>query len=194
MTSHCAKAEAKLNFEKMTGVENANSPAQIKAWANPQGYPFDSLKKDTVTSALKDPTLNISDLCRKALKMRAEAASTSYQKLGKILEMVSSDGKLRGQFVFMGSARCGRWAGNAVQLHNMARPLPLTVCQGCHSLVPEKGAKACSNCNSDVLKVFDFEEQKVVVEARADIRTGDYEMMKYKYGSVLLLVKNLIRT
>lgn len=189
-----AKAEAKTGFEKMTGVVNANSPTQIKAWAKPQGYPFDTLKKDTVTSALKDSTLQISDLCRKALKMRAEAASTSYQKLGKIMEMVSRDGRLRGQFVFMGSARCGRWAGNAVQLHNMARPLPLTVCEGCHALVTEKGAKACSDCGSSALKMYDFEDQKVVVEARADIRTGDYAMMKYKYGSVLLLVKNLIRT
>lgn len=163
-----AKAEAKLNFETMTGVKNANSPAQIKAWAKPQGYPFDSLKKDTVTSALKDPELQITDLCRAALKLRAEAASTSYQKLGKILEMVSPDGRLRGQFIFMGSARCGRWAGNAVQLHNMARPA--------------------------VVGGFDFEDQKVVIEARRMVNAEDYDGIKAKYGSVLLVVKSLIRT
>ena len=166
-----AKAEAKANFEKMTGVKNANSPAQIKAWASTQGYPYPSIGKDVVSSALKDPNLKLSDLCRAALKMRAEAASTSYQKLGKILVHVSLDGRLRNQFIFMGSSRCGRWSGNAVQLHNMARPLPPKDLNG-----------------------HDFEDQKVVKEARAMIYSEDYEGIKDKYGSVLLVVKSLIRT
>jgi DNA polymerase len=166
-----AKKEAKENFEVMTGAANANSPTQIKAWALTQGYPYATLKKDTVTSVLKDPDIQLTDICRTALKLRAEAASTSYQKLGKILEHVSSDGRLRGQFIFMGSSRCGRWSGSAVQLHNMARPLP-----------PDK------------LNGFDFEDQKVVKEARAMVYAEDYEGIKAKYGSVLLVVKSLIRT
>jgi len=163
-----AKAEAKKNFEDFTGVKNANSPAQVKAWAKPQGYPFDTLKKDTVASVLKDPEIKLTDACRAALKMRAEAASTSYQKLGKILECVSSDGRVHGQFIFMGSSRCGRWSGNAVQLHNFARP---TLVGG-----------------------YDFEDQKVVKEAREFIYREDYDGIKQKYGSVLLVVKSLIRT
>lgn len=163
-----AKEEAKATFEQMTGVENANSPTQIKAWAVTQGYPYPSLGKDVVASALKDPQLKLTDLCRKALEMRKEAASTSYQKLGKILAALSPDGRLRNQFVFMGSPRCGRWAGSAVQLHNMARP---TVVGG-----------------------HDFEDQKVVKEAREMIHGEDYEGIKAKYGSVLLVVKSLIRT
>jgi DNA polymerase len=163
-----AKAEAKKNFEDFTGVKNANSPQQVKAWAKPQGYPFDTLKKDTVASVLKDPEIKLTDACRAALKMRAEAASTSYQKLGKILECVSLDGRLRGQFTYMGSSRCGRWSGSAVQLHNLARPA--------------------------VVGGHDFEDQKIVVEARELIRREDYDGIKLKYGSVLLVVKSLIRT
>jgi DNA polymerase len=163
-----AKQEAKENFEKMTGVNNANSPDQIKKWAKTQGYPYGTLRKDTVTSVLKDPEIKLTDTCRAALKMRAEAASTSYQKLGKILETVSPDGRLRGQFIFMGSPRCGRWSGNAVQLHNMARPA--------------------------LVGGYDFEDQKVIKEARAMIYAEDYEGIKAKYGSVLLVVKSLIRT
>jgi DNA polymerase len=171
-----AKEEAKTGFEKMTGVLNANSPTQIKAWASTQGYPYPSIGKDVVTSALKDPNLKLTDVCRAALKMRREAASTSYQKLGKILAAVSSDNRLRGQFVFMGSSRCGRWSGNAVQLHNMARPLPIKV----------------EIDGNEV--VYDFEDQKVVKEARAMIHAEDYDGIKAKYGTVLLVVKNLIRT
>jgi DNA polymerase bacteriophage-type len=169
-----AKAEAKANFEKMTGVKNANSPAQIKAWASTQGYPYPSIGKDVVASALKDPNLKLTDTCRAALKMRAEAASTSYQKLGKILQMVSPDGRLRNQFIFMGSSRCGRWSGNAVQLHNMARPGVLG--------------------KTETFPGHDFEDQKVVKEARAMVHAEDYDGIKAKYGSVLLVVKFLIRT
>lgn len=171
-----AKEEAKLNFENMTGVENANSPGQIKAWAWTQGYPYPSLNKDTVASALKDPNLKLTDICRAALKLRKEAASTSYQKLGKILEALGPDGRLCNQFIFMGSSRCGRWSGNAVQLHNMARPMPIEV---------EKDGQKI---------VYDFEDQKVVVEARNMIHAEDYDGIKAKYGTVLLVVKNLIRT
>jgi len=168
-----AKEEAKTGFEKMTGVVNANSPAQIKAWAVTQGYPYPSIGKDVVTSALKDPNLKLTDVCRAALKMRREAASTSYQKLGKILAAISPDNRLRGQFVFMGSSRCGRWSGNAVQLHNLARPVPLIGPDG---------------------KMYDFEDQKVVMEARALVHGEKYDEIMAKYGTVLLVVKNLIRT
>jgi len=174
-----AKDEAKKNFEQMTGVTNANSPTQIKVWASTQGYPYPSINKDVVASALKDPNLKLTETCRKALKMRAEAASTSYQKLGRMLECVSPDGALKGQFVFMGSSRCGRWSGNAVQLHNMARPAKLD-----SGRKDEKGAKI----------EYDFEDQKVVREARAMIAAEDYNGIKAKYGSVLLVVKSLIRT
>src|ERR1700676_691699 len=168
-----AKEEAKTGFEKMTGVVNANSPSQIKAWAVTQGYPYPSIGKDVVTSALKDPNLKLTDVCRAALKMRREAASTSYQKLGKILAAISPDNRLRGQFVFMGSSRCGRWSGNAVQLHNLARPVPLTGPDG---------------------KMYDFEDQKVVKDARAMVHGEKYDEIMAKYGTVLLVVKNLIRT
>lgn len=168
-----AKSEAKTNFEKMTGVQNANSPAQIKVWAKTQGYPYPSIGKDVVAVALKDPNLKLTDTCRAALKMRKEAASTSYQKLGKIIDAISPDNRLRGQFVFMGSSRCGRWAGNGFQMHNLARPVPLTGPDG---------------------TFYDFEDQKVVKEARALVHGENYGEIMAKYGSVLLVVKNLIRT
>ncbi len=173
-----AKEEAKKNFEEFTGVANANSPAQVKKWAAAQGYPYPSLNKDIVTSALKDSEIQLTDACRKALQMRREAASTSYQKLGKMLEAVSLDKMLRCQFIFMGSSRCGRWTGNAVQLQNMARP-------GVIEVKDETGK---------VIAKYDFESQKVVKEARAMIYANDYEAIKKKYGTVLLVVKNLIRT
>jgi len=173
-----AKTEAKEKFEKLTGVKNANSPPQVKAWAVTQGYPYPSLNKDIVTSALKDPTLKLTDLCREALKLRREAASTSYTKLPTMLDCLAPDNTLKGQFIFMGSSRCGRWSGNAVQLHNFPRP----------GVIEKKDAQG------NVIARYDFEDQKVVKEARALVYAENYETMKEKYDSVLLVVKNLLRT
>ena len=173
-----AKAEKKAEFEKLTGVKNANSPKQVKVWAVTQGYPYPSLNKDVVTSALKDPTLKLTPLCREALKLRREAASTSYTKLPTILECLAPDNMLHGQFVFMGSSRCGRWSGNAVQLHNFPRP----------NVIEKKDEQG------NVTARYDFEDQKVVKEARTLVYAENYEAMRDKYGSVLLVVKNLLRT
>jgi hypothetical protein len=60
-----------------------------------------------------------------------------------------------------------------VQLHNFARPLPITAPDG---------------------TVYDFEDQKIVREARALVHGENYEGIKAKYGTVLLVVKNLVRT
>ncbi|MDA4130446.1 MAG: hypothetical protein OK457_06720, partial [Thaumarchaeota archaeon] len=102
--------------------------------------------------------------CKQVLENRRAASSTSYTKLAAILRQVCPDNRLRNQLVFMGSPRCGRWAGNAVQLHNMARPIEI------------------------------FEDEVNVDRARALIRAEDYEGIQKEFGSVLLTVKYNIRT
>ena len=141
-----------------------------------RGYPYNTLRKETVDSALKDPALTIAPEARQALTARREATSTTYTKLAKIMQQISPDGMLRNQFVYMGSSRNGRWSSRGgVQLHNMARP----------------GVIGKSQENPDG---YDFELQSVVREAREMMARGDYEGIKAKYKSVLLVVKNLIRT
>ena len=170
-----AKNEALEKQNKLTGLENANSQAQLLPWVKERGYQFNTLRKETVDAVLKDPETKITPECREVLKARREAASTSYTKLAAILRQVCPDGRLRNQFIFMGSSRCGRWSGNAVQLHNMARP---------------DGT---------------FEKRKNLEDARALIYAEDYEGIKKRFettdkdgavkpGSVLLVIKNCIRT
>lgn len=108
---------------KLTGLGNANSNKQFLAWVQNEGYPYNSLRKEPVKVALGDPDVNITPLGRKALEVRKKSSKTSYTKLAAILPALSADGRLRDQFLFMGSARAGRWSGKAVQLHNMARPM-----------------------------------------------------------------------
>ena len=163
-----SKQEALDKQNAITGLENANSQQQLLPWVKARGYPRNTLRKETVDSVLKDPEVKLTDEARAVLTSRREASSTSYQKLNAILRQLSPDNKLRGQFIFMGSPRCGRWSGNAVQLHNIARP--------------------------GVLNGHDFEDMRVMTEAREMIQREDYDGIKAKYGSVLLTVKNCIRT
>jgi DNA polymerase len=105
-----------------TGLENANSTDQLLPWLQERGYPLSNLRKQNVELVLKDPEVQMTEECRYVLTARMEASSTSYKKLEAILRNVSSDDRLRNQFIYGGSSRCLRWSGNAVQLHNMARP------------------------------------------------------------------------
>ncbi len=175
-----SKKEALDKQNKITGLQNANSTDQLKPWLKARGYPFNTLRKETVDSVLKDPDVKLTPEAREVLTARREASSTSYQKLAAILQRVSLDGFLRGLFIFMGSARCGRWAGAGVQPHNFPRP-------GVVGEVKDKDGKV-------IEKGQDFEDLDVVQEAREIIYREDYETIEKKYKSVLLVIKNLLRT
>jgi DNA polymerase len=161
-----ANREKKEYIQKqneLTGLENSNSNSQMLEWARTQGYTVNSLRKEAVAAALKYNE-NLTPVCREVFAARKAASSTSYKKLSKILQRVSPDGRLRNQFIYMGSSRCGRWSGDAVQPHNMARPDKL------------------------------FEDKKNLDLARALIGESDYDGIKKQFGSVLLTVKNCLRT
>jgi DNA polymerase len=159
-----AKQEAKDRQNAITGLENANSTTQLLPWVQERGYPFSTLNKNTVESVLNDPEVKLTAECREVLMARKEAGSTSYTKLSAIMRQICADDRLRNMFVFLGSPRCGRWSGNSVQLQNLARPDKV------------------------------FEEMENVLIARELIRGEKYDELKVRFGSVLLVVKNLIRT
>lgn len=166
------KREQLKKQNKLTGLENANSTTQLLPWVQERGYPLSNLRKQNIELVLKDKKVDLIPECRDVLNARLEAGSTSYKKLESILRNISPDGRLRNQFIYMGSPRCGRWSGNAVQLHNMARPEPL------------------------------FEDLDNVEKARFLIYGKNYEGLKgvFKdekkntFYSPLIVIKNVIRT
>lgn len=150
-------------MNKLTGLKNANSVDQLLGWAQDNGYEGNSLRKEAVIAAIKYST-TISDKCRQAFEMRRAASSTTYTKLETVLRQVGPDNRLRYQFVFLGSSRCGRWAGSGFQFHNLARPDKV------------------------------FEDLTNLDRARHLIDQMDYDGIVKEFGSVLLTVKNCIRT
>ena len=166
-----AKEDALNSQNALTGLENSNSVQQLLPWVKERGYPYNTLNKAFVEAALNDPQYTMTDVCRVVLKARMSAGSTSYTKLEAVKRHICPDRMLRNQFIYLGSSRCGRWSGNAVQLHNFPRPS-----QPKHV----KGA--------------DFEDVDVLVEARALIYARDYQGVINKYGNVLEVIKSTLRT
>lgn len=55
------------------------------------------------------------------LHVRAYGASATPRKFTKLLPMVSSGDRLRGQYVFAGAAATGRFSSRGLQIHNLTR-------------------------------------------------------------------------
>lgn len=104
------KAKAKLDGEitLLTGgyVKSCTQVEELKKWVRSQGVELDSLAK----AELED-LLELEDLppkVRTAIEIRQEAGKTSVSKLEAFRDRVSSDGRVRGAFLYCG-AGTGRW-------------------------------------------------------------------------------------
>lgn len=122
-------ARLRAELKELTNLENPNSNEQLLVWAKDQGYIFSSLGKAFVARAMAGEG-SLSDLGRRVLEIRKFTSKSSVHKYSRILDTVSSDGRLRYQFSFMGASRTGRWSGkgsadsdaSGVQMQNLSRP------------------------------------------------------------------------
>lgn len=103
--------------EKLTGLENPNSVAQLKGWLEEQtGESINSLDKKTLNKLISETD---STLVKTVLRLRADMSKTSNKKYEAMLDGLCSDGRLRGFLKFYGASRTGRWAGRNVQVQNL---------------------------------------------------------------------------
>lgn len=117
------KEQAKLAeqaLEMTCGTCTTTQPAKLRAYIQEiYDVIMPDLTKGAVAALLK---LEISPGLRLLLVNRQKASSTSVAKYGRILEWLSSDGRLRGTLKFCGASRTGREASQGPQLQNMPRP------------------------------------------------------------------------
>ncbi len=116
-----ADAQTLDQLRRITGVENPNSVAQLKAWLATQGCPMESLDAETVERVLA--LSGLPEEVRSVLTLRSKQSGAGPKKLDAILAQVSSDGRLRHQLTYYG-VRTGRWSGRGVQPQNLPRPSP----------------------------------------------------------------------
>ena len=112
------KAELLKEAQALTGMENPNSPAQIKEWLHKvTGFSVQSLNKKNLDDL--DKQLIYWPKAQKVLGIRREMGKTSNKKYVAMQKCVCSDGRIHGLLQFCGAARTGRWAGRLVQVQNL---------------------------------------------------------------------------
>lgn len=115
MDSTCRERHM-TEMQRLTGLENPNSVAQLKDWLEAAGMSADSLNKATVLEMkdkVTDPTT------RRVLELRQQLGKTSVTKYEVMQNAVCADGRVRGLLQYYGAGRTGRWAGRLVQVQNL---------------------------------------------------------------------------
>jgi len=112
------KARLLAEAQQLTGMENPNSPAQIKEYLQKvTGMTFASLNKKGLDDI--DSRLDYWPKAKRVLAIRREMGKTSNKKYNAMQSCVCSDGRIHGLLQFCGAARTGRWAGRLVQVQNL---------------------------------------------------------------------------
>lgn len=110
-----SKGEIASLMRDLTGLENPNSVAQMKAWLSENNLETDSLGKKAVAEMIKTAPEYLAEV----LSLRQQLAKSSVRKYQAMQNAVCADGRARGMFMFYGANRTGRWAGRIIQLQNL---------------------------------------------------------------------------
>lgn len=112
------KAQLLKEAQELTGMENPNSPKQIKDYiSKATGFTVESLNKKNLDDL--DKQLKYWPKAQRVLQLRKEMGKTSNKKYNAMQACVCTDGRIHGLLQFCGAARTGRWAGRFVQVQNL---------------------------------------------------------------------------
>ena len=101
----------------ITGLDNPNSPAQLKKWLSDRtGRNITSLAKGDIPAMIDETT---SYDVQRVLELRQKSAKTSTKKYLAMLNCACDDNRAHGLFQFYGANRTGRWAGRLIQMQNL---------------------------------------------------------------------------
>lgn len=103
--------------QELTGLENPNSPIQLKEWLADNDCHLESLAKSEVETALETAT----GVVKEVLELRGDLAKSSVKKYQAMQNVAGIDGRARGLLQFYGAGRTGRFAGRLVQVQNLPR-------------------------------------------------------------------------
>lgn len=102
---------------KITGLNNPNSPAQLKKWLSDKvGFEITSLTKESIPEILEQ--VDDENVVR-ILELRKLMSKTSIKKYEAMKLAKGNDNRVRGLLQFYGANRTGRWAGRLVQVQNL---------------------------------------------------------------------------
>lgn len=159
-----SSAELTEEAVRITGLQNPNSTAQLKAWLEKElsdrfevDVELPGLRKEDVSMLLERNDLPKE--IRRVLEIRQQLGKTSVKKYVAMETAKGADDRVRGLTQYYGANRTGRWAGRLVQLQNLPR---------------------------NYLKTLDY--------ARELVRIKNYDGIRFLYGNVPDTLSQLIRT
>ena len=122
-TAEQAKLKAADKLAKLTknAVQSVTALTALKEWIAGHGIAVNGLAKADVADLLAGDTLT--PRVAKVLEVRQEAGKASAAKFDVMAAQAGPDGRLRNMYQYHGAAT-GRWAGRAVQTHNLPRDMP----------------------------------------------------------------------
>ena len=109
------KKELFPKLKELTGLDNPNSPAQMKDWLMSKGIETDSLNK----KALPDIMQTADDSVKEVLRLYQQLSKSSVSKYHTMLGASCKDSRARGMFGYYGANRTGRFAGRLIQIQNL---------------------------------------------------------------------------
>lgn len=110
------REEHTAEMQRLTGLDNPNSVAQLKDWLETVGVSCESLNKATVADLRKEAT---DPTTRRVLELRQMLGKTAAKKYEAMTAAACNDDRVRGILQYYGAGRTGRWAGRLVQPQNM---------------------------------------------------------------------------
>ena len=110
------KAEHTTEMQRLTGLDNPNSVAQLKNWLAAVGLECESLSKEAVKDIKKKAT---DGTTKRVLELRQMLGKTSTAKYQAMTQAACKDNRIRGLLKYYGAGRTGRWAGRLVQVQNL---------------------------------------------------------------------------
>lgn len=110
------RTQAMTDNEVQTATQR---DAMLRHIAAAFGIELPDMQASTLERRIADP--DTPPALRELLAVRLQSCTTSVSKYKKLINCVSSDGRLRGTLQFCGASRTGRWAGRLFQPQNLPR-------------------------------------------------------------------------
>ena len=199
---------AELTRITQGAVNSVSEVAKITSWLAAQGLPLLDLQAETVKGRLSkfkeldklcaDPqyadTLHPVEVeilnemralpngVRRVLEIRAILGGANVKKLYTLDRSVSSDGRLRDQYMYCGADRTGRWSAGGVQLQNLTSKGPKSKACYCCERIVGKAAKSCPDCGQSEWTERKDWTVEAVEWALKDIATRDLDYIVAVWG------------
>lgn len=206
-------------------VGSVNEYAKFKAWLCANGLDLADTQIETIESVLKDfeqadklsghvlpfasgqqippdkieyakHLATLDPKVRRVLEIRALLGSANVKKLRTFKLQVSTDGRLRDQYMYCGADRTGRASSGGVQLQNMTAKGPKTwVCENCSDIFghTEENCKYCPHCGSFMFHSRDEWDIEAVEAAIDTVMTRSLPEIERIWGPPIDVLCGLLR-